>query len=114
MTTRNSQSFYPQMMSGESECDHPWVTDNGSLYDPLHNLYFIFKNVCQKSLLAAYKFLPGPDGNMLKYLIFRNYRFCLVYGDKRHFQQYFSYILAVRFIGRGNRSTQRKQPTCPK
>ena len=31
--------------------------------------------------------------------------FGLVYGVKRHFQQYFSYIVAVSFIGGGNRST---------
>ena len=30
---------------------------------------------------------------------------------KRHFQQYFSYIVAVSFIGGGNRSTQWKPPT---
>ena len=36
------------------------------------------------------------------------------YGVYRHFQQYFSYIMAVSFIGGGNRSTQRKQPTCLK
>jgi len=29
-------------------------------------------------------------------------------GVKRHFQQYFSYIVAVSFIGGGNRRTQRK------
>ena len=29
------------------------------------------------------------------------------YGFYRHFQQYFSYIMAVSFIGGGNRSTQR-------
>jgi hypothetical protein len=28
-----------------------------------------------------------------------------------HFQQYFSYIVAVSFIGGGNRSTGRKLPT---
>ena len=27
---------------------------------------------------------------------------CLVYGVQRHFQQYFSYIVAVSFIGGGN------------
>jgi hypothetical protein len=25
-----------------------------------------------------------------------------MYGDKRHFQQYFSYIMVVSFIGGGN------------
>ena len=32
----------------------------------------------------------------------------------RHFQQYFSYIVAVSFIGEGNRRTRRKQQTCCK
>ena len=36
---------------------------------------------------------------------------CLLFG---HFQQYFSYIMAVNFIGGGNRSTLRKPPTCHK
>ena len=31
-----------------------------------------------------------------------------------HFQQYFSYIVAVSFIGGGNRSTRRKPLTCRK
>jgi hypothetical protein len=31
-----------------------------------------------------------------------------------HFQQYFSYIVAVSFIGGENRSTQRKPQTCRK
>jgi hypothetical protein len=31
-----------------------------------------------------------------------------------HFQQYFSYIVAVSFIGGGNRSTRRKPSTCHK
>ena len=35
----------------------------------------------------------------------------LVCGVYHHFQQYFSYILAVSFIGGGNRSTQRKPLT---
>ena len=35
-----------------------------------------------------------------------------VYGVLCHFQQYFSYILAVSFIGGRNRCTRRKPPTC--
>ena len=35
-------------------------------------------------------------------------------GVKRHFQQYFSYIVAVSFIGGRNRSTRRKPMTCHK
>jgi len=34
------------------------------------------------------------------------------YGVLSHFQQYFSYIVAVSFICGGNWSTQRKPPTC--
>ena len=40
--------------------------------------------------------------------------FGLVYGVKRHFQQYFGDIVVVSFIGGGNRSAQRKPPTCRK
>jgi hypothetical protein len=36
------------------------------------------------------------------------------YGVYHHYQQYFSYIVAVSFIGGGNRSTQRKPATCRK
>ena len=35
-------------------------------------------------------------------------------GVYRHFQQYFSYIVAVSFIGEGNRSTRWRPPTCRK
>ena len=35
----------------------------------------------------------------------------LVYGVEGHFQQYFSYIVPVSFIGGGNRCTRRKSPT---
>jgi hypothetical protein len=34
------------------------------------------------------------------------------YGISRHFQQYFGYVVAVSFIGGGDRSTWRKPPTC--
>ena len=36
----------------------------------------------------------------------------LVCGNQRHLHQYFSYIVAVSFIGGGNRSTRRKPQTC--
>ena len=38
----------------------------------------------------------------------------LVYGVSCHFHQYFSYIVAVSFIGVGNQSTRRNPPTCRK
>jgi hypothetical protein len=37
---------------------------------------------------------------------------CITHLSITHFQQYFSYIVAVSFIGGGNRSTWRKPPTC--
>ena len=36
------------------------------------------------------------------------------WGVSRHFQQYFSCIVVVSFIGGGNRCDHRKPPTCPK
>jgi hypothetical protein len=38
----------------------------------------------------------------------------VVFGVKRHFQQYLSDIVAVSFIGGGNRSIRGKPPTCLK
>ena len=43
----------------------------------------------------------------LKYMV-------VAYSVKCHFQQYFSYIVAVSFIGGWNRSTRRKPLTCRK
>ena len=45
------------------------------------------------------------------YILYMIYR---VYGVLLHFQQYFSYILAVSFIGGGNWSNQRKPQICHK
>ena len=39
---------------------------------------------------------------------------CLFDGVSRHFQQYFSYIMAVSYIGEGNRRIRRKQTICHK
>jgi hypothetical protein len=36
------------------------------------------------------------------------------HGESKVFQQYFSYIVAVSFIGGGNPSIRRKQLTCRK
>jgi hypothetical protein len=40
--------------------------------------------------------------------------FCLFESVQRHFQQYFNYIVAVSFIGGGNRRTRRKSLICRK
>jgi hypothetical protein len=40
--------------------------------------------------------------------------FYILFIINRHFQQYFSYIVAISFIGGGSRSTRRKRPTCRK
>jgi hypothetical protein len=37
-----------------------------------------------------------------------------IIGVSRHFQQYFSYIVAISFIGGWNRRTRRKPPTSRK
>jgi len=39
---------------------------------------------------------------------------CLGYGVQQHFQQHFSYIVAVSFIAKGKRSTRKKPNTCHK
>jgi len=39
---------------------------------------------------------------------------CLLDGVERHFQQYFSNIVSINFIGGGNWRTQRKPPSCRK
>jgi hypothetical protein len=44
---------------------------------------------------------------VIAYVVYINFRAC-------YCQQYFSYIVAVSFIGGGNRGTRRKPPTCPK
>ena len=36
------------------------------------------------------------------------------YDVSHHFQQYFSYVVEVSFIGEGTQSTQRKPLTCHK
>jgi len=46
--------------------------------------------------------------------MFVNSFVCLFDDVHRHFQQLFSYIVDVSFIGGGNRSTRRKPPTCNK
>jgi len=40
--------------------------------------------------------------------------FDFIYCVYRHFQQYFSYIMATSFSGGGNRSTRREPPTMGK
>ena len=45
-----------------------------------------------------------------------NYSVNMAYGCgvERHFKQYFSYVVAASFIGKGNQSTWRKPQTCHK
>jgi hypothetical protein len=47
----------------------------------------------------------------IKYLFIKRDK-GLTYGVKHHFQQYFSYIVAVSFIGEGNQRSRTKPPTC--
>ena len=54
--------------------------------------------------------------NIANYVLhLKLYLHCVMsHGVQRHFQQYFSYIVEVRFIGEGNRSTRKKLSTCHK
>ena len=66
--------------------------------------------------VKQYTPLPLHQNIPIKILI-TDVIFILVYNVKHnlfwfHFQQYFSYIVAVSFIGGGNQSIQRKPPTC--
>ena len=73
------------------------------------NNYFI----CFKSLLMPHIFSFHESRTYLRgqFFISEGLR---GYGVWRHFQQYFSSILAVSFIGGGNRSTWRKPLNCRK
>jgi len=44
----------------------------------------------------------------------RELRLIIIMMVNGHFQQYFSYIVAISFIGGANRRTGRKPPTCRK
>jgi len=44
-------------------------------------------------------------------MLLTDYNYGKGYGVQCHFQQYFSYIMAVSFIGGENRSARRKPPT---
>ena len=59
------------------------------------------------------KMVPGLDIAIEKNKE-SDYRFGLVYGAEHHFQQYFSYILTVSFIGGGTWNIRRKPLTCHK
>ena len=52
------------------------------------NIYFCHVKLCK---------LVSLDQIVIRSLVFPP--FCWVYGVQRHFQQYFSYIVAVSFIG---------------
>jgi hypothetical protein len=51
---------------------------------------------------------------MFKYMGLSPIWFDLIFGVSRHFQQYFSYIMATSFSGGRSRSTRRELPTMDK
>jgi hypothetical protein len=58
-----------------------------------------------------------PQTNMFSFILILNWYlvvYCLFMVFNATFQQYFSYIVAVSFIGGGNWNTRRKPPTCCK
>jgi hypothetical protein len=70
------------------------------------------KNYCRFLVNSAFS-KPDVPWNLPNKELYTNsmlfwYRFGLVYGVLRHFQQYFRYSVVVSFIGEGNWSTRRK------
>ena len=76
-----------------------------------HNLVvFIFSVDCQGKEIYCVE--ASPQCTIFKMndaCTFAGRRFCV---HKRHFQQYFSYIVVVSFIGGGSWRTRRKPPIC--
>jgi hypothetical protein len=64
-------------------------------------------------LACKYKF-PKELHILILIKLTNCYLLNLNFGVKRHFQQYFSYIMATSFIGGKSRSTGRKPPTMNK
>jgi len=73
------------------------------------------RNVYKKNISIRFIFV-------LRYTLFKfNFEFIKliahgwwIYGVQHHFQQYVCYIVAISFIGGGNRRTQKKPQTCRK
>jgi ABC-type spermidine/putrescine transport system permease subunit II len=84
------------------------------LWDPSWSCSWIYSYICNQfsSLLTLWVRIPLRRSVLCTWLAIIG--LVLVYGVSRHFQQYFSYIVTVSFIGGGNRSTRRKPPTCNK
>jgi hypothetical protein len=78
------------------------------LFSLEHLLFKLFNYYCH--------FLITPSNWKKKYYCHcachQNKVWLMAYDDSFHFQQYFSYIVVVSFIGGGNRNIRRKSPTC--
>ena len=76
-------------------------------------------NICQNLLrIVLVKILWfQPVNFIIRMIMNRSKQDCVIdgwLGWVMKFQQHFSYIMAVSFIGGGNRSTPRNPPTCSK
>ena len=67
-----------------------------------------------KEFRYVYRYTFNLFSFVVLYLVHRLSLYYIGYNVYRHFQPYFSYIVANSFIGGRNRSTQRKPPTCHK
>jgi hypothetical protein len=88
--------------------------DSDTAHLTLHNnqsLYFMHLTIIFVILKVLLVFLTIIFVILKVLLVFLTIIFVILKG---HFQQYFSYIVAVSFIGGGNRSTRRNPPTCHK
>jgi hypothetical protein len=72
-------------------------------------LYTVFPLISQ-----SYLFCLDDEYTDMCFIFAIGFGLVWFHGVRRHFQQYFSYIVAVSFIGGGNRRTRRKPPTCRK
>ena len=82
-------------------------TEKSYIFSPVYSLCF---TIGESVLLMVNLFFTV--GNYVLNLVNLFYRLCaLDCGVKRHFQQYFSYIVTVSFIGGGNRSTPGEKTT---
>ena len=85
-----------------------WFVWNSSLKGHHYNTLYTFQgSIDTMHIILSHKLLLPINDHHL-------HVDGLVYGVWRHFQQYFSYIVAVSFIGGGHQSTWRKSPTCHK
>jgi hypothetical protein len=94
----------------------PWLHNsflNEIIINTISIIYLLRKSLTMKLVIFIMCTIFQGKFRFLIVFICSYYFLCkrLVCSVLRHFQQYFSYIMAVSFIGGGNRRTRRKPPT---